>query len=614
MIRLFIPLLFIMSATLYGRLSIQQALNFPLSDTLIQVALLKGLLGDWLLVNGCLAPALFFRKGLRLTQWLFIGLFWIIIADTLYFHYTFTHLEPILFENLNPFAIRGFINLTTLGYFGLILLITGIFWSLNRYALRLPLNRNGRRLIVGNVIIASGLLLALQQPYFLPTLTPLLSNIAQNIEKNRVHYRQLLETSALINFIHSFYLTLQWRAKSSRVNSFQPYSATERAYLESLGLLKTPPSPISGKIAPYRTIVLIALESMHRDYLHTYNPNIPPETTPFLDSLIARYPHADHYFTSAMPTTQGLNATLKSQLDLRPEFSLQHREDSLFSLLQKQAGMTGFFVRSVTGQFDGDNTRYPCLFRMNYFMAAEELSHRYPPPNQFAQLQGWGYDDATLYTEGVRILKNQRDRPTFLVLNTIDLHVPHVCRYDYQELPEAIRKHPNYSLLCAIYDTDKALATFFQAIETAGWLDEKHLFIITADHVPYVGPEQRPTMEPRNYLRLDRIPLIFVSGDVTLWQSLKSDAFASQIDLAPTILEIMGITPPQEFLGTNLLKSRQPAFALGFYRSQEGEQLFYTRADTAFVADLSQHAENTTISAEQKITLKKWFENRYAVH
>lgn len=614
-IPLFILTLLWVSTTLLSRLYIQHELSLPLSDILTQLALIKGLLWDWLLAGICLTPLIFFkhRIGYFLIQTLFICLFLVLTADTFYFYYTSTHIEPVLFENLNFFAIRVFIDFNTIGYLGLVLLIIlGIFWWLKRYVSLSSINQKERWFILGNIVFTSGLLFILHQPYFLPVVPEQpTTGLTKNIEENRIRHRQLLETSALINFCYSLYLTVQHQMNPQVVKHFQPYSATEQAYLENLGLLKTTVPPVNDRITPYQTIVLIVLESMHRDYLHTYNAAVPPETTPFLDNLIARYPHLDNYFTSATPSTHGLNAMFKSQLDLRSDFNLTHREESLFSVLQEQAEMTGFFVRSVIGQFDDDYLRYPRLFHMNHFIAAEELSNRYPPPNLYAQLQGWGYDDTTLYTEGLRILRAQKGHPTFLVLKTIDSHAPHVCHYDYEELPDAIRKHPNYSLLCTVYGADRALAAFFQAIEKAGLLDKQHLFVVTADHAPYMGPEHRPLLEPRNYPLLGRIPLIFVSGDLTPWQPLKYEQFASQIDLTPTLLDVMGITLPKEFLGTSLLRSRDPEFALGFYRSQVGEQLFYTRANEAFIANLSESVGNSTLLEEQIVALKKWFENRH---
>ena len=68
--------------------------------------------------------------------------------------------------------------------------------------------------------------------------------------------------------------------------------------------------------ASYDRIVMLVLESVHRDYMHYYNENIPAEATPYLDSLLEKYPHLDHYYSSAVPTTQGLNATFRSHRTL----------------------------------------------------------------------------------------------------------------------------------------------------------------------------------------------------------------------------------------------------------------------------------------------------------
>ena len=100
----------------------------------------------------------------------------------------------------------------------------------------------------------------------------------------------------------------------------EPWKYTERTLTdqdkEALSKLGIYPKPeaVPRQQPAYDRVVLLILESVHRDYIHYYNSNIPAETTPYLDSLLKRYPKVDHYYSSAVPTTQGLNATFRSQL------------------------------------------------------------------------------------------------------------------------------------------------------------------------------------------------------------------------------------------------------------------------------------------------------------
>ena len=61
------------------------------------------------------------------------------------------------------------------------------------------------------------------------------------------------------------------------------------------------------------------------------------------------------------------------------------------------------------------------------------------------------------------------------------------------------------------------------------------------------------------------IPLIFVSKNLLPLNNLRNNVFASQIDLAPTLLHLLGIEKPSLFMGRNLLEPRDKTYALGYF-------------------------------------------------
>ena len=104
--------------------------------------------------------------------------------------------------------------------------------------------------------------------------------------------------------------------------------------------------------ASYDRIVMLVLESVHRDYMHYYNENIPTEATPYLDSLLEKYPHLDHYYSSAVPTTQGLNATFRSHLIYDPDLPGE-AQPSIFRSVQ-QAGWRGIFMNASSQYYNNE--------------------------------------------------------------------------------------------------------------------------------------------------------------------------------------------------------------------------------------------------------------------
>lgn len=61
------------------------------------------------------------------------------------------------------------------------------------------------------------------------------------------------------------------------------------------------------------------------------------------------------------------------------------------------------------------------------------------------------------------------------------------------------------------------------------------------------------------------IPLIFVSKNLEPLKNLESTDYGSQEDLAPTLLALMGVPVPEEFMGRNLLQPTDHPYALGYF-------------------------------------------------
>lgn len=606
-ILLFSCILGISLATVLNRLLIIEQLHLSFHIESVFLSFLQGSLLDLIWV----ASGFFLLRWKRLAIGYLLILLTISTMDSIYFYYTFSHLEPILWQHTNIISLYAVLSeKTVLLLIFTITALVGIGGLLFRY-LPNTLNYLQIGMIAGIVLSSITASWLLKQGHFNTPgdNTPWHEKTAQqfaldrNKQESENNHKKLLAISIYNNFVQSIYSAIQ---SPPTVTTFQPYTATEKSELAALGLLNNvaqAPQP-----AVYEQIILVTIESLHRNFLHHYNQRVPTETTIFLDSLIAQYPHLDNYFTSAMPTKQGLNAILTSQLDLRPEFSVQQGEENLFDLLQTQAKMEGFFISPITGEYNYDYVYYPRLYRMNHFIAGEQLDERYFKRKKTSLFHGWGYGDAVVYEEGLRLLRQQQNKPTFLLLTTIDSHAPYLCQEDKNSLPERIRQHVAVDLLCVIYHVDKQLKVFVEQLQTMGWLDnDKHLLVITADHAPYVGGEHFGVLETSTEPQLGKIPLIFISKNSSPFNTLNSQQYASEIDLAPTLLDVTGIATPPQFFGSSLLKPRHPEFAVSFYRAIEGETLYYRQADVQFEVDLL----NTQSFEYQAV--RKWFNNRYAV-
>lgn len=158
-------------------------------------------------------------------------------------------------------------------------------------------------------------------------------------EKTRMNYRNMLSVPVNVNFVSKAIFDTDKIAGGKHVEQ-RELTAKDKTRLTEMGIDE--PKAKIAKIKPqYDRVVLLILESMHRDYINYYNKDIPEEATPFLNSLVIRYPHMNRYYSSAVPTTQGLNATFRSHLimdkdipgKIRPRCSAvcRQRECAVFS-------------------------------------------------------------------------------------------------------------------------------------------------------------------------------------------------------------------------------------------------------------------------------------------
>jgi len=136
-------------------------------------------------------------------------------------------------------------------------------------------------------------------------------------------------------------------------------------------------------------------------------------------------------------------------------------------------------------------------------------------------------------------------RPLFVALATISNHQP------FTEMPpdqERLYSAPvtfNENFQNSIHLADGYLRAFFGELETRGLL-EKSLVILLGDHGMVTGLDGNVSNEKSASASLFRIPLF------VFWQgrSWRNGAIAySQLDLAPSILEWLGISADAHFAG-----------------------------------------------------------------
>lgn len=506
----------------------------------------------------------------------------IMVFDAIYFWTTSMHVESVVFDNINIYSAKGVAE-TTVGWqvalvlaflAGLVLLFRiekpkvhkpNLPWSLV-CAIMFGLGLN-----LSYMLLSSGVFYVMDQ-------TPGL-DIEVDMERTRVPTRKMLATPINVNFFYKAFFKTDKVIKNPADYKPRVLSEEEKLVLDELGIVPDPVPKEPGK-AGYDRIIMLVLESVHRDYFHFYNPKMPAETTPFMDGLLAKSPRLDNYYSSAIPTTQGLNSTFRSQLIYDSDLP-GGRQPSLFRSAQA-AGWTGIFMNASSRYYNKEYKEYPEQFGMDTYRAREDIASR-----GYTGASGWGFHNDIMYEETIKVMEEHKAEKLLLVTKTLDMHQPYpYYGITWENMPPSVRDS-GVATICGMYWVDQTLKKFFAEVAKRGLMDDRTLFIVTADHNPHSGGEYKNLIDrDEDKQSIAPIPLIFVAKNLAPLDNLRTKAYASQEDLAPTLLALMGLKTPEDFMGRNLLEPCATPYALGYF----GGKAYYFAEGRHFVSILDEAA------------------------
>jgi tetratricopeptide (TPR) repeat protein len=149
--------------------------------------------------------------------------------------------------------------------------------------------------------------------------------------------------------------------------------------------------------------------------------------------------------------------------------------------------------------------------------------------------------------EATQWLDKDSERPFFLFLHLYDLHTPY-------DLPPAIRvRYPGKGYDAELGYVDDVLGQFWDYLARKSLLG-KVLVVFTSDHGESLGDHGESTHGYFIYQSTLRVPLIvhWPAGRGTF--PTRVDVPVSLLDLAPTILQFLGVSQPPQFQGRSLLE------------------------------------------------------------
>jgi phosphoglycerol transferase MdoB-like AlkP superfamily enzyme len=284
-------------------------------------------------------------------------------------------------------------------------------------------------------------------------------------------------------------------------------------------------------------VVVVASESFGAEFSKLYGSG--RDWTPQFDSFAQQSVWFRHMYASGTRTVRGLEA-IATSLPPIPSVSVLRRPGNEnianWGTVMREHGYQTSFLYGGYGYFDN----------MNYFFSHNGFEVRdreqIAKPVRFENI--WGVADEDLFDSALLYYdqQSQGNKPFFSIIMTTSNHKPFTFR---SGVPGVLPKGGGRE--SGVRYADFAQGYFLREARKHAWFDNT-LFIIVADHGARVyGHEEIP-------LKSYEIPMLFYSprhlrpGEV--------DALTTQIDIAPTVLALLGLSYQAPFFGEDVLHGR----------------------------------------------------------
>lgn len=301
-------------------------------------------------------------------------------------------------------------------------------------------------------------------------------------------------------------------------------------------------SPIALKVAgaenPLRkNIVFIFMESMSANLMGTFGNG--SNLTPFLDSLAKESMLFTNIYSAGIHTNHGMYSTLYSFPTIMKRNAMKGSVIPVYSgfpTILKENGYHNMFFMTHESQYDNMNA----FFRTNGFdeIYAQENYPKEKIANHF------GVQDDFLYEYALPVLKARSEggEPFFAALLSISNHPPYV-------IPEYFKPRSEKMEDAIVEYADWSIRKFFAHARKEAWFDNT-IFVLMGDHGKLVGTPESEM--PQSY---NHVPLMIYGKGIAPGTY---DSFGGQIDVAPTILGMLGIGYTRNNFGVDLLREKRP--------------------------------------------------------
>ncbi|MDR0723717.1 MAG: LTA synthase family protein [Endomicrobium sp.] len=357
-------------------------------------------------------------------------------------------------------------------------------------------------------------------------------------------------------------------------------------------------------------VVVILLESWQKDYIDFFS-STNYGVTPNFDEIASKSIVFDKFYANGQRSIMGLMSVFLSvpyvQGMLYFGEGLENCGQTRLPAILEKNGYSNVFVQGDKRESDNAIAIANYLgFKESYGKQDIPIRHDYLKINKGYDIEGMNF-----FFEKIKKLKS----PFFAFYFTTTTHIPYA-----KTILKSLEKYPQdgtekTGYLNRLYYADYALGEFFKRAKRKKWFD-KTIFIMLADHQAYGVGGINGFLEKTKADKTFKIPAIIYCPK--LFKPQRNIELASQLDVVPTIIDILNISTPYSSLGKSLFSKTKNRFV---FLSYEGEQVYLLNNDGVFSCDyknnkqpLIQDNEKLLFSIEKIIcdlTAKdKWYDSK----
>jgi glucan phosphoethanolaminetransferase (alkaline phosphatase superfamily) len=322
--------------------------------------------------------------------------------------------------------------------------------------------------------------------------------------------------------------------------AFEPTARRQRVAERDAALQAAYPRRVANSRRKH--VILIIVDSLRADRMQVYG--YPRETTPFLSQMVqnGRMQKVEAAFSSCSESFCGIVSTLAS----RDFNDLSVHTFELQDVLRAEGYQTWFLLSGNHSAWNG----LPQFYRASagtYFDGS--------------QTRRYTMDDDRLVLEGLERVPPAAGEPAFFYVHLMS---PHYLGVQFPESHVFTRRDDNvspglepYKMLEKLNNPDRyddkvrqadgIIGQLFAAFAAKHYLDDA-IVVITGDHGEGLG--ERHWAHGWDLHDEDiRIPMLFYDAPPAAYPDL---TFAAQVDIAPTILDRLGLPVPASWQGQSL--------------------------------------------------------------